>query len=198
MDDKSYKVNIREYRKAEHDINPLFLKRWSPRAMSGESISDEELFSLLEAARWAPSSYNNQPWRFIYAKRDTKEWNKLFDLMYEPNQAWAKNAAVLFVVVSKKTFENGKEYPTHKLEAGSAWQNLALQAANLSLVAHGMGGFDFEKARKDLNVPSEFDVEMMIAVGKHGKTEDLPKGFKEGEKPSSRMRISEFSFKGSF
>jgi nitroreductase len=83
-------------------INPLILNRWSPRSMTGEELDDETMMSLFEAARWAPFSYNNQLWRFVYAKRNTEYWNKLFDLLAEPNKAWAKNAAVLVVVTSNK------------------------------------------------------------------------------------------------
>jgi nitroreductase len=92
-------------RRPQYDINPLILHRWSPRAMSGEEISDKELMRLFEAARWAPSSYNGQPWRFIYAKRNTEHWDKLFNLMVDFNKSWAKNAAVLLVIISRKNFE---------------------------------------------------------------------------------------------
>src|ERR687889_539085 len=86
-------------RKPIFQINPLILNRWSPRSMTTEELDDDTIMSLFEAARWAPSSYNNQPWRFIYAKRNTKYWNRLFDLVAEPNKVWAKNAALLVVVV---------------------------------------------------------------------------------------------------
>ncbi len=91
-------------RKANYPILPLILNRWSPRAMTGEEMTDEELMPLFEAARWSPSSYNNQPWRFIYAKRGTPAWKTFLNLMIEFNQSWTKNAAALVVVVSKKTF----------------------------------------------------------------------------------------------
>src|SRR5690242_12548557 len=96
-------------RHADHKINPIFINRWSPRAMSGETITHEELMSLFEAARWAPSCYNAQEWRFIYALRSTKQWDVLFNLMGEFNQEWTKNAAVLLVVISHNLFDyNGK------------------------------------------------------------------------------------------
>ncbi len=97
-------MSIRDFRKPEQDINEIFLNRWSPRAMSGEEIDEKTLFTLFEAARWAPSSNNNQPWCFIYARRNTKYWNTFFNLLEEGNQVWAKNAAVLIVVASKTTF----------------------------------------------------------------------------------------------
>ena len=101
--------SIREYRKPEYDVNPVFLNRWSPRAMSGEGISEEDLMSLFEAARWAPSANNNQPWRFVFARRDTPHWQPFLDLLVDLNRAWAFRAAALVVVVSKTTFDhNGK------------------------------------------------------------------------------------------
>ena len=112
-------------RQSQYDINPLLLHRWSPRAMSGEEISDTELMRLFEAARWAPSSYNGQPWRFIYAKRNSESWDKLFSLMVDFNKSWAKNAAVLVVVISRKNFEHdGKPSVTHQFDAvllGKIW-----------------------------------------------------------------------------
>ena len=92
-------------RKPNYPINPLILNRWSPRAMTGETLNDDDIMSLFEAARWAPSSYNNQPWRFIYAKRNTKHWDRFFNLLAEGNKIWAKNAALLVLVISRKNFE---------------------------------------------------------------------------------------------
>ena|SRR3989344_6901330 len=186
-------------RKPGYKINPLILSRWSPRAMSGESLTDKELMTLFEAARWAPSSYNNQPWRFIYAKRGTSNWDKFMDLLVEFNQSWAKNAAVLILIISKKNFEhNNKPSVTHRFDAGSAWENLALQAMDMKLVAHGMEGFDYEKARKVLKVPNDYDVEAMIAIGKMGKIEELPKELQEKEVPSDRKPLNEIVFEGEF
>jgi nitroreductase len=97
--------------------------------------------SLFETAKCAPSSYNNQPWRFIYAKRNTLYWNKLFNLLVEPNKIWTKDAALLVVVVSRKNFEHNEKYSiTHQYDAGAAWENLALEASSRGLVAHGMQG----------------------------------------------------------
>src|SRR5436309_15332311 len=113
---------IEKTRKSAYGVNHMILNRWSPRSFSGEDISDQDLFALFEAARWAPSSYNNQPWRFIYAKRSTENWNKLFNLLAEPNKVWTKNASVLVVVVSRKNFEYNEKYSiTHQYDAGAAW-----------------------------------------------------------------------------
>jgi nitroreductase len=186
-------------RKPTFRINPLILNRWSPRSMSGEELDEDTTMSLFEAARWAPSSYNNQPWRFVYAKRNTKYWNKLFDLLAEANKIWAKNAALLVVVASNKNFEiNGKFSITHKYDTGAAWENLALEATSRGLVAHGMQGFDYKKAKEDLEIPDDFDVMAMIAIGKKGSKEDLPPNLQEKEKPSNRKPLNEIAMEGSF
>jgi nitroreductase len=188
-----------QHRKADYPVEPLFIKRWSPRAMSGEPLSDRELMTLFEAARWAPSTYNEQEWRFLYARRDTPHWQTFFDLLVEGNQAWCKNAAVLCVVIARKTFtRNGKPNPVHVYDAGSAWENIALQATALDLVCHGMQGFDFEKARTALKVPDEFVVCAMFALGKPGDPADLPEEIREREKPSDRRPIQQSICEGPF
>jgi len=193
------KEEIKQNRKPEYDINPLILSRWSPYSMTGEEISDEELMGVFEAARWAPSSYNGQPWRFIYAKRDTKHWDKLFNLMVEPNQNWAKNAAVLVVIISRKNFEhNNKPSITHTFDTGSAWENMALEASFRGLAIHGMEGFDYDKAKQDLEIPDDYEVCAMAAIGKKGKKEDLPKEMQEREVPSGRKPLKEIVMAGKF
>ena len=167
--------------------------------MSGEGITDDELMALFEAARWAPSSYNNQPWRFIYAKRDTAHWENLFGLMVEFNQSWTHQAAVLIVVVSKKTFDfNGESSRTHAFDTGAAWENLALEASARGLVAHGMQGFDYDRAHTELNIPEDHEVHAMIAIGKPGKKEELPTALQEKETPSDRRPLSEIVKEGMF
>jgi nitroreductase len=191
-------MNIHDFRKPEHKLDELFLNRWSPRAMSGEEIDETTLLSLFEAARWAPSSNNNQPWRFIYGRRNTKNWTTFFNLLAEGNQGWAKNAAVLIVVISKTTFDNGNNARTHSYDAGAAWENFALQGSLAELVVHGMQGFDYDKAKEVLNIPDGYKVEAMIAVGKKGKKEDLPQYLQEREFPSARKNISEIAMEGFF
>src|SRR3954469_9573862 len=120
-------INALDHRKPDHAIEPLLLRRWSPRAMSGEPIDDEEMFSLFEAARWAPSTYNEQEWRFVYARRDTPQWPVLFDLLAEGNRAWCQRAALLVVILAHKVFhESGKPNPVHLFDCGCAFENLAL------------------------------------------------------------------------
>src|SRR4030066_58856 len=124
-------------RKSTYPINPLILNRWSPRSMTGEELDNEGIMSLFEAARWAPSSFNNQPWRFLYARRNTNNWELFFNLLVEGNKTWVKNAAALIVIVSKKTFDhNGNPSKTHSFDTGAAWQNLALQGSLKGLIVH--------------------------------------------------------------
>lgn len=184
-------------RKIENGVDPLFVNRWSPRAMSGEAVSREELMALFEAAHWAPSASNNQPWRFYYARRDTPGWPAFFNLLEKFNQAWTKNAGALLIIVSKKTFDNGKPSRTHSFDTGSAWVSLALQGSLKGLVVHGMEGFDYDRAKNLLGLGDDFQVEAMAAVGKPGRKEDLPPNLQAREKPSNRKMLSEIVFEGS-
>ncbi len=188
-----------DFRTADHPIEELFLRRWSPRAMSGEALADGELLTLFEAARWAPSTYNEQEWRFLYARRDTPQWQTHFDLLVEANQAWCKNAAMLVVVLAHKVFaRNGKPNPVHKFDAGSAFENLALQGAAMGLVVHGMQGFGFDQARQALGVPDDYAVCAMFAVGRPGDEAKLPQQLREREEPSGRKPVEEIVCEGAF
>jgi len=188
-----------QHRTPEYPVDPLLVKRWSPYAMSGEPITRDELRTILDAIRWAPSSYNEQPWRVIYALRDTPQWQPMFDLLVEANQGWATNAAALFLFVTRKTFsKNGKPNPVAVYDCGSAWQNLALQATSMGLYAHGMAGFNMNQAPAVLDIPDDFEVCAMAAVGKGGNVEDLPDDRQDGEKPKGRMDIDEYAFEGKF
>ncbi len=184
---------------SDHVIDPLFLNRWSPRALTGEAIPIEDLMRLFEAARWAPSSGNGQPWRFLYARRDTPAWESFFDLLAPGKKVWAYRAAALVVVVSRTTREaNGKPAATHSFDTGAAWMSLALQAHTMGIVAHGMEGYDKEKALQSLGIPAEHVPEAMIAIGYYGKTEDLPEEKRAGETPSQRKPIAETVFEGAW
>ena len=186
-------------RKADHAVDKIFLDRWSPRAMTGETIPEEELMVLFEAARWAPSSYNNQPWRMLYARRDSEHWPLFFDLMVEFNQSWAKTAGVLVVFISRTHFDfNGEPAVTHSFDAGAAWENLALQGSLKGLVVHGMQGFDYERARVELRIPDEFQVEAMAAVGRPAPKEVLPEKLQKRESPNDRRKLSESICEGPF
>jgi nitroreductase len=191
---------VREGRKPNYAIAPLLLDRWSPRSMTGEPLTDEELFPLFEAARWAPSSYNGQLWRFIIARRENSdEFARFLELLVPANQAWAGNAAVLVVVASRTRSEhNDKPAITHAFDAGAAWENLALEAARRELVAHGMQGFDYARAKTELSIPDDFDVHAMIAIGRRAPVESLPEKYRAAERPSSRRPLNEIVFEGHF
>lgn len=129
----------------------------------------------------------------------TKEWPLFFELLTRGNQSWCQRAAVLAVVLARKTFKrNGKPNPVHLFDVGSAWQNAALQATEMGIVAHGMAGFDFAKARTALNVPDVFDVAAMFALGHPGNPEQLPPNYRDLEKPSQRRPIRESICEGPF
>jgi nitroreductase len=191
------------HRTADHPIDKVFLERWSPRAFTGADMTEAELFTILEAARWAPSSYNSQPWRFIYGLRGTPAFDKLLGLLNPFNQSWAKNGSALVVLVSSSTMlPPGADKPvpshSHSLDAGSAWAYLALQASISGWAAHGMVGFDIPRAFTELNVPEGFRVEVAIVIGKPGDKSILPEGLAAREAPSPRKPLSETAFEGSF
>jgi len=188
-------------RTADYPIEPLFLERWSPRAFTGERMEHTTLLTILEAARWAPSSYNSQPWRFIYAHRETAAFETLFGLLGAGNQGWAKHAAVLLVHASKITMSpRGEEMVSHShsYDAGAAWQNLALQATRLGWHTHAMVGFDIPRASTELGIPDGYRVEAMIAIGKRGDKSTLPDMFQTMEAPNGRNSVESFAFEGHF
>lgn len=191
--------NPEDHRTANHPIEPIILRRWSPRAMSGEPLDKREIHTLFEAARWAPSSYNEQEWRFLYARRDTPHWQTFFDLLVEGNQAWCHRAALLALIAAKRTFtRNGKPNSVHLFDCGSAFENLALQGTAMGLVVHGMAGYDAEKSRTALGLPDDYVPAAMFAVGRPGNPEDLPEGFRENEVPSGRKALEEITCEGPF
>ena len=185
-------------RQQNHPVERIFVDRWSPRAMSGEEISYEELLILFEAARWAPSSMNNQPWRMLYAPRNSSHWPLFFDLLVDSNRVWCARAAALLVVISKTTFESGKPCRTHSYDSGAAWMSLALQGSTMGLVVHGMQGFDYDRARIALNIPEEFQVEAMAAIGRPGSIEDLPEQLQARETPNERRLLTQSVCEGPF
>lgn len=164
-------MTTRNGRTADHRIEPLFLERWSPRGFADGAMTDDELHRLFEAARWAPSSSNLQPWRFLYAKRDSDDWALFFDPLNDGNKTWAASAAVLVAVLSKrtaptKTGDGIRENESHSFDTGAAWACLALQAAGMGWATHAMGGFDRPRAAADLGIPDDYRIECMVAVGR--------------------------------
>src|SRR5437016_1668877 len=199
MADEFTMINGSEVRHADFPIESMLLDRWSPRAMSGEGISHDELMPLFEAARWAPSSFNAQQWHALYAHRDTEHWELFLKLLGEGNKTWAKNAAVLVVFISRTKFEhNEKPSRTHSYDTGAAWENFALQGFRQNLVVHGMEGFDYERARIELRIPDEFQVEAMAAVGRPGPKELLPEKLQKRESPNDRRKVTGSIFEGPF
>jgi nitroreductase len=191
---------VQTERKINYPIAPLLVDRWSPRSMTGEPLVDEELFALFEAARWAPSSFNCQLWRFIIARRQNpEEFEKFYSLLTPGNQVWTKNAGALVVVASRTRFEyNDKPSITHAFDAGAAWENLALEATRRELVAHAMQGFDYERAKTELSIPDDFDVNAMIAIGRRASAENLSEKYRSMERPSPRRPLHEIVFEGVF
>ena len=191
-------------RVADHPIAELFVRRWSPRAFDGSPLEEGDLLRLFEAARWAPSAFNVQPWRFLYALRGGPDWDRFLNLLIPFNQGWAANSSALVFVLSDRfrRDENGApkdEFYSHSFDTGAAWGQFALQAVDDGLYAHGMTGIDFEKASAELAIPEEFRIEMAAAVGRTGDpAEILPEGLREREVPSGRKPISELAFAGNF
>ncbi len=181
-------------RTADHPIDPIFLNRWSPRSFTGEAISDAELFTILEAARWAPSASNLQPWRFLYAKRDSTDWTRFFDPLMDGNKRWVADTSVLVAVVSKRT-RQPKEGPpvenyNHSFDTGAACAFLALQASLMGWAAHAMGGFDVPRAIADLGIPEDYRIECMVAIGRYKPDPDA--------KPNARSPLASFVREGAF
>ncbi len=186
-------------RQTNYPIHPLLLARESTRAFSEERFSEDDLMSLFEAARWAPSSYNNQPWRFHYGRRDTPEWDLFFNPLVEFNKNWCRKADTLIAVISYQLYEyNHKPAPTAHFDSGSAWMSLALEAQAKGWVAHAMSGFDYEKLRDNLKVPNDYSIEAMIAVGKKGKGETLPDELRKHDTSYQRKSLQDIICKGTF
>lgn len=196
-------MSAAEHRHAEHAVDRIFLDRWSPRAFTGEDIPEDILLTLLDAAHWAPSSYNLQPWRFIYARKGTAHWERLFGVLNEFNRSWAGSASALVVVLSaRRAIPPGKDSAidniTHSFDAGAAWGFLAIQASLLGWQAHGMAGMDRDKARVDLRVPDDYAVEAAIAIGRPGDESILPDALRAREVPSQRLPVAQVVAEGSF
>lgn len=186
-----------------HPIDPLFIERWSPRAFDASAIPQGDLDSILEAARWAPSAFNYQPWRFLYAHRDGADWQAFLNLLLPFNQGWAHNAAVLIFILSDRLMDHGngseaKPSHSHSFDAGAAWALLALQATRLGYHAHGMTGVDLDAARTALNVPDRFRIEAAVAIGRRGDAAILPEALQAREQPSDRKPMADFAYEGRF
>jgi nitroreductase len=190
-------------RTAEYAIESLFLDRWSPRAFDGSAIGEGDLMRLFEAAHWAPSASNYQPWTFLYAHRGDENWDNFLSALVPFNQSWVKNASALIYIVSDKMMQSspdGEPAPSHShsFDAGAAWANLALQASLQGLYTHGMTGVDFDAARTVLNVPDRWRIEAAVAVGRKADPSILPEKLAEREVPSGRKPVSAIVRRGPF
>jgi nitroreductase len=184
---------------AEAAADPQFMERWSPRAFSSEPIAPGTLRALFEAARWAPSCFNEQPWLFLYAS--SEEDRALFlSCLVEFNRKWAGRAPVLAFVLAKKRFaKTGEPNRWAPFDAGAAWVSLALQARKSGLFAHAMAGFDEALAHEVLKVPKdEYDIMAAVAIGHYGDPEQLPPEMKKTEAPNGRKPLSDVSVEGVF
>ena len=181
--------------------NDLILNRWSPVMFSDKPVEEEKLMTLFEASRWAPSSMNEQPWRFIYAtKEDTEAYNRIYDTIVEGNQVWAKNAPVLMVIIAKSNFDYKNLPNAHAwFDVGLATGNMLLQATELGLYQHQMAGFSPEKAKDLLNIPDGYEPIVAAAVGYLGDPENFPESLqKRDTAPRSRKLLNEIVFKNTW
>jgi len=190
-------------RVADSPINEVFLARWSPRAFDETPIMDEQLMGLLEAARWAPSGLNVQPWRFIYAMRGDAFWAPLVASLWAGNQVWAPKAAALVAITTQTLFTPPGATapmlnPSHAFDAGSALAHLALQATMSGWNVHAMGGFDAAAAASAIKLPADHALHAIVAIGKRGDAEQLPEPLKARELPSPRRPLAESVFHGAY
>ena len=187
-------------RTAQATVDPIFIERWSPRVFSDQVLSGEEIQSLFEAARWAPSSYNDQPWLFLYAQK--KEDHKRFaSLLVDANRVWAERAPLLVYVCARKGYRrNDKPNRHYAFDSGAAWMSLALAAHKLGLYCHAMGGFDHDASYGVLGIPkTEYEVMAAIAIGRLGNGEGLVDEIRDGDKErSDRRPLAEVAIEGRF
>ena len=187
-----------EQKICEYPIHPLIASRRSIRAFATKSIEPETLTSLMEAARWAPSSMNEQPWSFIVAvKANRSDFDRLLGCLLEFNVQWAQHAPVLLLSVAKLTFGSG-ELNRHAFhDVGQAIANLTFQATVSGLLVHQIAGFDIEKARREFSIPQDYEPVAVAAIGYPGNSAELPEKLrKKDENPRKRKPLTTFVFEG--
>lgn len=182
--------------KTAHDIHPLLQERWSPRAFADENVDAATVRSLLEAARWAASCFNEQPWRFLVSHRGDPGFEALVGCLGEANQRWAKHAPVLMLACAKTTFTRNDKPNRHALhDVGQAVATMTMQATELGLRVHQMAGFSSDAARKAFGIPEDFEPDVAIAIGYPGNSDSLPEELREAEEaPRTRKPHEEFAF----
>ncbi|MFD1746146.1 nitroreductase family protein [Rhizobium helianthi] len=190
-------------RKADHPVAEFFPGRWSPRAFTDAEMSEQDLLTILEAARWAPSAFNAQPWRFVYSLRNDESWDAILGALVPANQSWAKNASALVVVASQThSVPPGKTEPvengTHAFDTGAAWGYLALQAHISGFAAHAMAGFDTLAMAQAVGLPEGYVLHATVAVGQQGDPASLPEALQARELASPRHPLALRAFHGKF
>lgn len=180
-------------------LNQSFLKRWSPRSFDNKKVSKEDILTVLEAARWAPSCFNEQPWRFIFATEE-KEFDKFLQVLVPDNQTWARNAPVLIAAFAKKNFtQTDKPNAWAQFDAGAAWMALSLQARELGLYSHAMAGYSKDKAFEVCHIkPEDYDSVCMIALGHIGEKSQLPDKLQKMEAPNDRKALDSIAFENRY
>ncbi|HOT96650.1 MAG TPA: nitroreductase family protein [bacterium] len=182
----------------EAHVDPQFPERWSPRAFSPRPVAEADLLSLFEAARWAPSAANSQPWFFLAAVTP-QEHARFLDLLHPGNQIWAARAPVLLFLLARRISSSGRTLEWGPFDAGAAWLALALQARKLGLFAHAMGGFDRERVYSALHIPAaEYTAQVAIAVGYYGDPLELSEELQQREHPSMRKSLQDLYHLGAF
>lgn len=190
-----------QHRLADHPVAPMFVERHSPRSFTELPVTEAEVMILLEAARWAPSSSNLQPWRFAWGLRGDAGFELIAAALVPFNRDWAQKAGALVVIASKSVVErDGASHPNaaHAFDAGSAWMSLALQAHAMGLAAHAMGGFDKDQAARTLALPADHVLHAVVAVGHQGAPELLPEALRPREVPSLRVPLAQLAGHGRF
>jgi nitroreductase len=182
-------------------VLPLIAERWSPRSFDGTTVPAEDLAVILEAAGLAPSAYNQQPWRFLYAVRGDANWDHFVSLLVPGNSVWAKDAGALVFVVSETTFprpDGAKPNRSHHFDAGAAWALMALQATHMGYHAHAMVGIEFPRVRDELAIPEDFHINAAVAIGRRDAPDKLPEGYRAREMPSERKTVGAIAVGGKF
>lgn len=190
-------------RQPGHAVAPMFPDRWSPRAFGPAPVGEAAMATLLEAARWAPSASNHQPWRLVWALRGEPAFDRIAAALVPGNRLWAEKAGALIAVTARETLPApaGGEEGTNRwaaFDTGAAWMSLALQARGLGLVAHAMGGFEPGPLAAAVALPAGHVALAVVAVGHPGRAEDLPEKLRLREVPSGRRALEEISFRGAF
>lgn len=186
-------------REFNFDIIDEIKNRWSPRAFSNEEVKKEDILAMLEAARYAPSCFNEQPWKFILSY-ELDDLNLIRSILVDSNRLWADRAPAFVSILAKKKFDlDGRDNFWSKFDAGTAWGYLSLEAEKRGLITHAMGGFKKDLARQRLNIPDEYELIAVVAIGKLGNKEELATdALREQENPGTRKKLEDIYVEGKF